>query len=519
MKSGLIYIILILLFLSYGESNANINNDTLFTSPNENTALVQQFIDSLESVDTDYIVHVKKIDNSTSQTLYSNYILWADVLVRKFNKYEINELDDISIDSKLFSITDTGATLNIDRRTDLFYLINAHQRTLFGENPLQTFEYKGNLDCRFDIVLIKRDEKIEFSVPCNLDFYSEYYEKLSKTLYYPLYILLKKSIVNYIDGYDFYLNKDIVTIEKLKKDLEEYIDYKERIIEFIEKIKLENQSFESREFGVYIPLLEHHKIKSQIVDSLCQIGVSDIIQYSIGSYWSDVKDTSHTLQSSTNFIIWREDSSEFLKIIVQGKFFVSPPYLISNNIFRFLDLNIGDFSNNELVERFNSSLDIEEDSLREIERRKEEERVRNTEYPLIKGDTIMVYADKMSEKFSIGSKMDGVSEDYNIYLDDDFINFRNYDEFDPSFNYIYKDNTNTPFYIFHLLIDNLIDEFYRVYDISVKHCKVRYLDVINRKDYWLNEIKEYENTIENVNDNIESLKKKINELESENNSK
>ena len=82
MKTRLIYSIITILLLSLGVTNANNTNDSLFTSTNENTELVQQFIDSLESVDMDYIVHVKKVDNSTSQTLYSNYILWAEFSLR-----------------------------------------------------------------------------------------------------------------------------------------------------------------------------------------------------------------------------------------------------------------------------------------------------------------------------------------------------------------------------------------------------------------------------------------------------
>ncbi len=522
MKTKLIYGIITLLLLSSGVAYASINNDTLFTSPNENTALVQQFIDSLESVDMDYIVHVKKIDNSTSQTLYSNYILWAKLFVKDTNKYGVKELDRVDIISRVTSISGPEDMLKVIQYYDLFKVINSHQRTLFGATPLQTIEYMGNSDCKLDIVLRKRDKKIEFTAPCNLDFSSVYYEKLSKTLYYPIYILLKKSIYNYVEGYDFYLNKDVVTIKKLNDELEEYVDYKERINEFIHKILEEDQKFNSPEFKLYLPLANYKNIESIIIDSLCNNGIDDIIIYSDDSYWSKSEDTTHRPSGNSNYIIWREDADDYIKVIKNSKYFISTTIIIKNEIFRFLDINFSSIINSNVLflNGIETSLGKEIQRLIRIEDEIECEREMKTEYPISIGDTIIVYGKKIAEKTQVSNwSSDGITEDYCLYFNNEFIKYTNYNGFDSKNLYLYNARTNSPYYSFELLIDKFRNSISNI-DIYFKDCKVNTLDNSDaKKKYWLNEIEAYRQLIKDVDYEIESIRKDIDKLQSENKSK
>jgi len=266
MKSNIIYSILLFLFFFIGETNASINNDSLFTSPNENTALVQQFIDSLESVDMDYIVHVKKIDNSTSQTPYSNYILWAKLFVKDTNKYGIKELDAVYYSDCITPISEINHPRKLDTRNSIFKLLNAHQRTLFGTTPLQTIEFTDESDCRLDIVLRKKGKKIEFSVPCNLESYSDYFKNFSNSLYYTIYLLITDNIIDYPKLYvpDTKEEEDI----DLDKILEPDYYFKRKVKDFLSGNTVLNGYSNNKIFNVFLPLKNHREICDQIIDSL-----------------------------------------------------------------------------------------------------------------------------------------------------------------------------------------------------------------------------------------------------------
>ncbi len=524
MKTVLIYSILILLFLSLGESNANIKNDTLFTSPNENTALVQQFIDSLESVDMDYIVHVKKIDNSTNQTLYSNFILWADISVKEANKYGIKELDNIYISKTIISnILDTGTSIKRDELPDLFYLINTYKKQLFGKKLLKPRVYKGNSNCLLDVVIKNRDNIIKFSIPCDFDFYSDYYNDFSKSIFYPIYLLLVRDLQSSIDIYDYALSEEDTKIIQLNRELTIYLNYKKRLVKFINGIKNDSNKLSSEEYTVYVPLVDNEISDSLFIDSLCRSGVNNMIIDYKNLFWSRERDTTTNPTSSFTEIIWRDGNSDYLKLKYFGKYLISPTYLIQNELFIFLSENQYLLKDTLFLNKITDGVknfNLWDKEQKMIVLEKEEKRNDLINYPLLKKDTIMVYSDILKESISDNNC---ASESYKIFFDKIEMNFYTASSHRPSydycFKYIFKEYCDRGFYTLELLIEKFQQKFKKEIGLLFKDCKTNKLDKIHAKLFWLGQLKYIEKSLVEVDDYILELENDLKELESKNNSK
>ena len=412
MSRTTVILFLVLTSLSFGNSIASIKNDTLFTSPNENTALVQQFIDSLVSVDTDYIVHVKKIDNSTSQTLYSNYILWADISVKVANKYGIKELDKLKCDNNIISIHGNTFSRQLDYGLSLFNLLNTHQNTFFENDSIKSIPITQKTDCIIKVEMRNSGKTLKLEFPCDLDFNSEYYSKLSGSLFYPIYLLTDKEIVSYLDIQDFYTrlygNKEENEADDLKDQIRNAkfkMKYNEELLQRVKSFIYDKSNDTiNKEFVVYTPLPNWENTDSLFVDSLCRSGVEDIIvDYKhMGWSWNDHPDTTRDASGFSTNILWHERNSKYIKVKFFSKLYESPTYLFEHELFSFLDNNNEILSDN-VLNSFNnykeSALWKEEDSLIKAESEKKWKDTIN--YPISIDGTIIVYADKMVEVVTI----------------------------------------------------------------------------------------------------------------------
>ncbi len=514
MKTKLIYSIITLLLLTFSESNASINNDTLFTSPNENTELVQQLIDSLVSIDTDYVVHVKKIDNSTDQTLYSNFILWADVNVKEANKYGIKELDEVYYSDYIAPISEINQPKKLGFRNTLFKFLNAHQRTLFGESPLPTIEYTIDSECKLDIIIRKRNKKIEFSVPCNLESFSDFYKNFSNSLYYTFYLLITYYIVDYPKLYvpD---NKEEEEID-LARILEPNYNYKRKIKDFLKGNIVLNEYSNNRIFNVFLPLENHREICDQIIDSLKKSGINDIVVFLAGQSIFDSDDTTHIPSSYTKYILWNYGSIDSLKAIQQSRYSVSTIHKLKSPLFQYLELNKKKISDTTLVNQMNSSLRSEENNSRKRERELELKWRKDLNYPIKNYDT------NRAEIICLGKEItDRVSFDISIHNDNSKSVYEIDENFDSDYSYTYKDNSGNPLYNLYLLINDIRssfeDDFFTFYGdfpivILNKDYSTNLLDKDATKKYWIKEL-------EKQDIYIEEMKEYLKELESENNSK
>ncbi|PKL77766.1 MAG: hypothetical protein CVV25_13715 [Ignavibacteriae bacterium HGW-Ignavibacteriae-4] len=537
MKTGLIYSILILLFLSYGESNASINNDTLFTSPNENTALVQQFIDSLESVDTDYIVHVKKIDNSTDQTLYSNYILWADVSVKVANKYGVKELDELEYENGIVSINKTGFSRKLSYGKSLFRLLNTHQDTFFEKDPFITIPITQKNECVIKVEIWNGGKTLKLEFPCELDFNSEYYSKLSGSLLYPIYLLIDKEIASYIDIQDFYTRVYGDREESYADDMKEEIRYMKRDLiyykEYLQKVKnkiknIRKETF-SIEFNVYTSLPNWENTDSLFIDSLCRSGVEDmIVDYKhMGWSWIKYPDTTHDASGFSTNILWRERNSEFIKVKFFSKLYESPTYLFENELFKFLDKNrviLSDSVLNRVNNYKESKLWKKEKELKELEkdleRRRRELEILNGDYPLIDGDTIIVYGDIVEpNKITVSTDGGSLSETYHLFYKGFETKYSTLWFSDENYKYLFKEYTGSGLFTLELILDEIMDDFFKEKVIYFADCKTNKLNFEATKNYWITEIENIKKSISDLKEGIESSKEYIIELESENNSK
>lgn len=524
METRLIFSIITLLLLAFSESNAGISNDTLFTSPNENTKLVQQLIDSLVSIDTDYIVHVKKIDNSTSQTLYSNYILWADVIVKDTNRYGIKELDDIYISrSMISSVLDTGSSITIDLLSDLFYTLNSFQKTLFVEIPLLTSEFKGDSDCILEVVIRNEEKIINFVIPCNPDYYSEYYYEFSKSIFYPIFLLIDRNIKSYINIYDYALSEEDTKIIQLNRELTRYLNYKKRIVKFINGIMYDSNKLSSEEYSVYVPLVDNEISDSLFIDSLCRSGVNNMIIDYKNLFWDRERDTTTNPTSSFTEIIWRDGNSDYLKLKYFGKYLISPTYLIQNELFIFLSENQYLLKDTIFLNKITDGVknfNLWDKEQKMIVLEKEEKRNDLINYPLLKKDTIMVYGDILKE--SIGDN-NCASESYKIFFDNIEMNFYTASSHEPSndycFKYIFKEYCDRGFYTLELLIEKFQKQFENEIGLSFKDCITEKLNNVTAKKFWLKQLERLEKDLKEIDKYITELENELKELESENNSK
>ncbi|MFA7327390.1 MAG: hypothetical protein WC121_12040 [Candidatus Kapaibacterium sp.] len=537
MKTGLIYSILILLFLSYGESNASINNDTLFTSPNENTALVQQFIDSLESVDTDYIVHVKKIDNSNDQTLYSNYILWADVIVKDTNRYGIKELDELEYENGIVSINNTGFSRKLSYGKSLFQLLNTHQDTFFEKDSSFTIPLSQNTNCIIQVELIHKKKNLSLEFPCDIDFNSDYYSKLSGSLFYPIYLLIDKSIASYIDIQDFYTRVYGDREENYADDLK----FQNRIAKFrmksneelLQRVKSfiydKSNDTINREFAVYTPLPNWENTDSLFVDSLCRSGVEDIIvDYKhMGWSWIKYPDTTRDASGFSTNILWRERNSDIIKVKFFSKLYESPIYLFEHELFYFLDKNsviLSDSVLNNFRRYKESALWKKEDSLmkveKELERKRRELEILNGDFPIKNGDTIIVYGDIVEpNKISVTTCGGSLSDTYHLFYKGFETMYSNLWFSDENYKYLFKEYTGSGLYSLEFVLDEIMDDFFKENSIYFADCKTNKLNFEATKNYWIKEVVSIQESIKDLKEGIESNTKYIEKLESENNSK
>lgn len=518
MKQRLIYSIITLLLFTFGVSNANISKDTLFTSPNENTALVQQFIDSLESVDMDYIVHVKKIDNSTDQTLYSNYILWADIEVYKANEYGVKELDDLIYHNNIISIKENNYSRKLDYGTSLFSFLNIHQNTFFRNDSIYAIPITQKTECIINVEIRYNGKTLNFEFPCDLDFNSNYYSELSRSLVYPLYLLIDKSIASYIDIQDFFTRVYGNREENEEDDLKHEILFMKKKLIFQEDLlkKVKNKS-NSDELAVYLALPDWKHSDSLFIDSLCNSGVDNIIVNSKSIFWSNKKDTTRNPSSSTTNIIWRENNSEFLKMKIFNKFIKSPIYLIKNEVFKFLDANSKILTDSLLIDargiEYNDYSNWKKENnlyLKEEAKKKEA----FLTYPTTENGEIIVYGERLVDRRNIIG-----GSGYNIYFNNREVVFSTILPSNSNSKYLFMAYSERLYYSLGLLIKKVEDFVYYDTGISIKDCKTNRLEGNPFHSYWISEVKVLKKEIRNLEDYIEELENELKELESENNSK
>jgi hypothetical protein len=518
MKTGQIYSIITLLLLTFSESNANINNDTLFTSPIENTELVQQFIDSLESVDTDYIVHVKKIDNSTNQTFYSNYILWADIEVYKENKYGVKELDELIYHDNIISIEENNYSRKLEHITSLISFLNIHQNTFFRNDSIYAIPITQKTDCIIKVEMRNSDKTIKLEFPCDLDFNSKYFSKLSGSLLYTIYLLIDEDIETYIDIQDYYTRKYGNSEENKEDDLKYEIPIMKKKLVFQQELlkKVENNS-NSDNLAVYLALPDWKHSDSLFVDSLCNSGVDNIIVNSKSIFWSNKKDTTRDPSSSTTNIIWRENNSEYLKMKIFNKFIKSPIYLIKNEVFKFLDANSKILSDSLLIDirgvEYNDYLNWKkENNLYAIEEAKKKEAFLN--FPTSEKGEIIVYGERLVDRNNIR-----VGSGYNIYFNSRETVFSTIMPNNNDSKYLFMEYSERLYYSLGLLIKEVEDFVYYDTGITIKDCKTNRLKGNPFHRYWLTEVEVLKKEIKNLEDYIDELENELKELESENNSK
>lgn len=537
MTKGLLYSIITLLLLTFSESNANINNDTLFTSPIENTELVQQFIDSLESVDTDYIVHVKKIDNSTSQTLYSNFILWADVSVKEANKYGIKELDELEYENGIVSINKTGFSRKLSYGESLFRLLNTHQDTFFEKDSFITIPITQKNYCVIKVEIWNGGKALKLEFPCELDFNSEYYQKLSGSILYPIYLLIDREIASYIDMQDYYTRVYGDREENESDDLKIQIRNAKINMKYNEELLQEVNSFINnrskntinKEFVVYTPLPNWENTDSLFVDSLCRSGVEDIIvDYKhMGWSWNDYPDTTHRAAGFSTNILWRESNSDFIKVKFFSKLYESPTYLFEHELFSFLDKNsviLSDSVLNNFRRYKESALWKKEDSLMKVEKELEQKRreleILNGDFPIKNGDTIIVYGDIVEPNIiSVTTCGGSLSDTYHLFNKGFETMYSTLWFSDENYKYLFKEYTGSGLYTLEIILDKIINDFFEENSIYFADCKTNKLNFGATKKYWLNEVKRIEKDIKEYDEFSTDLENELKELESENNSK
>lgn len=537
MKTKLIYSIITLLLLSTGVANANIKNDTLFTSPNENTALVQQFIDSLESVDTDYIVHVKKIDNCTNKTLYSNYILWAKLFVKDTNKYGVKELDELIYHDNIISIEENNYSRKLETNESFFRFLNIHKDTFFENDSFITIPFSQSIISIIQVKLNHNNKTLSLEFPCELDFNSKYYSELSGSLLYPIYLLVNKEIASYIDIQDFYTrlygNKEENEADDFKDQIRNAkfkMKYNEELLQRVKSFIYDKSNDTiNKEFVVYTPLPNWEKTDSLFVDSLCRSGVEDIIvDYKhMGWSWNDHPDTTNRATGFTTEIIWCENNSNLAKVKIFSKLFETPVFILKTQLFNFLDFNT-EIISDSVLKSFNnykeSNLWRKEDSLikveKEFKRKRRELEILNGDFPINYGDTIVVYGDIVEpNKINVTTDGGSLSDTYNLFYNGFETMYSTLWFSDENYKYLFKEYTGSGLYTLELLLDKFIDDFFEENLIYFADCKTNKLNNEETKKYWLNEIERIEKDIDDYEKFKTELENDLKQLQSENNSK